>query len=457
MNRLVLIIFLGFLWSCGSDKADRSTTPNILFIMADDLGSAELGCYGGNDILTPNIDQLASQGMSFTQAYSGNTVCAPARSTLMTGMHSGHSYVRGNTGGIALPDSAITMAEIFKSKGFATGGFGKWGLGEIGTAGVPEQQGFDEFVGYYHQIHAHDYYPEYLYRNSQKVEISKKDESKGYSAYKIFEETKSFIEKHKGVPFFCYAGYTLPHAKFEIPADDPALKIYEGKDWSDQRKKYAAMVSLLDRQVGEMIQQLKDLEIYDETLIVFCSDNGGLSEFADYKPNGSLNGFKRDMYEGGLRVPMIVKWTNKTPKGSKCDMPVYFPDLLPTFAEVIRAKEELPRKIDGISLVNWLKNPSLDHRNRYLYWEYPHYDWNEKRYDPTKFKQAFRARNWKMIKNGNDKEWEFYNLDADPNEAEDMEAYHPGKMQKFQQWIEENRVDGMVQIEPERVDGKPFR
>ena len=457
MIRLVLFVSLLSIVSCNPDQDSRVNTPNILFIMADDLGSAELGCYGGEDILTPNIDQLAKEGMSFSQAYSGNTVCAPARSTLMTGLHSGHNYVRGNTGGISLPDSAVTMAEVFKLAGYATGGFGKWGLGEIGTPGVPEQQGFDEFVGYYHQIHAHDYYPNYLYRNSEKINLSNQEEDKDYTAYRIFENSKAFIERHKDKPFFCYGAYTLPHGKFEIPDDDPALKLYNDKDWTDDRKHYAAMVSLLDRQVGELIQQLKDTGIYDNTLIVFCSDNGGLAEFADYRPNGKLRGFKRDMYEGGLRIPMIVKWTNKTPKGSSCDMPVYFPDILPTFTDIIRANDHLPKKIDGISLVNWLKNPDFDHKNRYLYWEYPHYDWANGKYDDKHFKQALRTRNWKMIKNGSDKDWEFYNLDADPSETDDMETYHPSKMQKFQKWVVENRSEAIPQIEPERVNGKPYR
>jgi len=458
MNLRVVFFLLCLSLACQSDKEERSITPNILFIMADDLGSSELGCYGGRDIQTPNIDQLAAEGLMFTQAYSGNTVCAPARSTLMTGLHSGHSYVRGNTGGIALPDSVITLAEVLNNAGYKTGGFGKWGLGEIGTSGVPEQQGFDEFVGYYHQIHAHDYYPDYLYDNSKKIMLDKNTVAKeDYSAYRIFDRTKAFIEKNKDVPFFCYAAYTLPHGQFEIPDSDPAVQNYRDKDWSDERKNYSAMVSLLDKQVGEMIQQLKDLDIYKETIVIFCSDNGGLSEFAAYQPNGTLRGFKRDMYEGGLRIPMIVKWTNKTPKGARCDLPVYFPDLMPTLADITRAKDHLPRNIDGMSIVNWLKNPSLDHRNRYLYWEYPHYDWKTNQYDKTKFKQALRTRNWKMIKNGSNKEWEFYNLDADPSEQDDMEAYHPSKMQKFKAWIADNRTKAAEQIEPERVNGKPYR
>jgi len=457
MNRILLLFIAVLLYSCHAEQVDKNRIPNVLFIMADDLGSGELGCYGGTDILTPNIDQLASEGMMFSQAYSGNTVCAPARSTLMTGLHAGHGYVRGNTGGIALPDSAVTMAEVFKKAGFKTGGFGKWGLGEIGTEGVPEQQGFDEFVGYYHQIHAHDYFPDYLYENSKQIQMSNSENDLNYSAYTIFDRTRSFIEKNKDEPFFCYASWTLPHGDFVIPDNDAAVEFYRSKDWSDERKKYAAMVSLLDKQVGELVQTLKDLSLYDNTLIVFCSDNGGLSEFAEYKPNGDLRGFKRDMYEGGLRVPMIARWDGHIPAGITFDMPVYFPDILPTFAEAIRGSDYVPNYIDGLSLLKWMKTPSIKHARRNLYWEYPHYDWNKKRYDDSKFKQAFRTRNWKMIKNGSDKDWEFYNLDPDPNEKDDMAAYHPGKMQKFQQWIEKNRSESPPQVEPERLGGKPYR
>ena len=457
MNRICLFVIVLFFISCQSNQVDKNKLPNVLFIMADDLGSAELGCYGGVDIKTPNIDLLAKEGMRFTQAYSGNTVCAPARSTLMTGLHMGHTYVRGNTGGIALPDSAVTMAEVFNEAGFVTGGFGKWGLGEIGTTGVPEQQGFDEFVGYYHQIHAHDYFPDYLYENSRRVELANSNGDNEYSAYFIHERTKAFIEKNRDNSFLCYAGWTLPHGEFVIPEDDTAVTLYENKSWSQERKTYAAMVSLLDRQVGELVQLLKDLNLYDNTLIVFCSDNGGLSEFAEYKPNGELRGFKRDMYEGGLRVPMIASWPNHIPVGSTLDMPVYFPDVLPTLTEAIRAKENLPANLDGISLLKWMKRPDLEHAIRNLYWEYPHYDWGDKRYDDSKFKQAFRTRHWKMIRNGRGQPWEFYNLINDPNETDDMASYHPSKIKKIKKWIEDNRVEPMPQLEPEKVDGKPFR
>ena len=400
MFRLVLFLscIFAFCTACSTEEVQKPT--NILLIMVDDLGSADLACYGSTDIQTPNIDQLAENGIKCTQAYSGCTVCAPARSTLMTGQHMGHTPVRGNTGGIALPDSAFTMAEFFKASGYATGGFGKWGLGEINSEGAPEQQGFDRFFGYYHQIHAHSYYPEYLIDNSQKVPLpAKANDPASYTQYLIFEEMKKFLQDHKDQAFFCYAPWAVPHGKFEIPDTEPALKLYQDKDWDDKRKVYAAMVSLLDKQLGETIALLKELEIYENTLIVFCSDNGGYNAFADYKTNGDLRGFKRDLYEGGIRVPMIASWPGKIPAASTLKAPLYFPDLLPTFAEAIGKKQELPRNIDGNSMLKAWKNPNTALKNRFLYWEYPPYDWSQQKYTENGLQQALRYDKWKMIRN----------------------------------------------------------
>ena len=319
----------------------EATPPNIILIMVDDLGSADLGCYGSTAIQTPHIDRLAASGVKLTQAYSGNTVCAPARSTLMTGLHSGHTAVRGNTGGIPLPEGTQTMAKIFKAAGYATGGFGKWGLGEIGTEGVPEKQGFDRFFGYYHQIHAHDYYPKYLWDNSQKVEMPGEDGSTdSYSVYRIFEEMKSFITQNKEQPFFCYAPWTIPHNKYTIPQDDPNWNKYAKKDWTEKRKYYAAMVSLMDEQLGATIALLQELAILNNTLILFCSDNGGDQIFAEYATNGNLRGFKRDLYEGGIRVPMILSWPGKIPANTEINQAIYFPDVLPTLTEAAELSED---------------------------------------------------------------------------------------------------------------------
>lgn len=427
--------------------------------MVDDLGSAELGCYGNTDILTPNLDRLSANGMTFTQAYSGNTVCAPARSTLMTGQHMGHTPVRGNTGGIPLPDEAYTMAELFKDNGYTTGGFGKWGIGEIGTEGVPEKQGFDQFFGYYHQIHAHNYYPEYLWKNSEKVAMpGTPNDQASYTQYKIVAEMKAFITANKETPFFCYAPWTVPHGQYVIPDDDPAVALYANKDWDQKRKNYAAMVSLLDRHVGEIIQLLETMGIQNNTFLLFCSDNGGLSEFADYNPNGKLRGFKRDLYEGGIRIPLIGYWPGKIPAGTEVETPVYFPDFLPTMGEVIGLTANLlPQNIDGLSFAPLLFDPNYISKDRIIYWEYPHYDWSNGTYPDDQFKQALRYRQWKMVRVGKESPWEMYDLLHDPSETDNVVAYHPGKLEKFKEWIEENRTDMPPQVEPERVDGKAYR
>lgn len=451
-----LLIFLGLFSACQSEAPPLP--PNIIFVMVDDLGVADLGCYGSKDIQTPNIDQFAKEGLLFQQAYSGNTVCAPARSTLMTGLHSGHTAVRGNTGGIALPDSAFTVAELLQAAGYATGGFGKWGLGDQGTEGVPEKQGFDQFFGYYHQIHAHNYYPDYLWENSQKVNLpAEEGQANSYTQYLIFDKMKAFIQANKDKPFFCYAPWPVPHGKYVIPATDPAVALYEDKGWSEKRKNYAAMTSLFDRQLGEMMTLLKELELDDRTLVIFCSDNGGGIEFADDKTNGDLRGFKRDLYEGGLRIPFIVRWPGKIAAGRTTREQIYFPDILPTFAEVAGEKAAIPAKTDGLSLYRLLVDANGVLPNRMLYWEYPHYNWGKKTYPAEQFKQAIRYKNWKMIRNGKDKEWEFYDLREDPYETDNVEAYHPGKMEKFQEWIVKHRKDAPPQLEPEQQEGRSFR
>lgn len=459
-SKILLIPFVASLFLLFNCNQEKSTNPpNIILIMVDDLGSADLGCYGSKNIQTPNIDRLSANGVTFTQAYSGNTVCAPARSTLMTGQHMGHTPVRGNTGGIALPDKAFTMAELFKQQGYATGGFGKWGIGEIGTEGVPEKQGFDRFFGYYHQIHAHNYYPEYLYDNSQKVPLpATEDDKTSYTQYRIVDEMKQFIRDQKDQPFFCYAPWTAPHGQYVIPSSDPAVKLYENKDWDQKRKNYAAMTSLLDRQVGEMIQLLEELGIQDNTLVLFCSDNGGDREFAAYKPNGELRGFKRDLYEGGIKIPLIAYWPGKIGSGTKVETPVYFPDFMPTFAEIIgMTSNQVPQNIDGVSFAPLLNNPNHELKDRMLYWEYPHYDWGSQSYPDDQFKQALRYRQWKLVRVGKESPWEIYDLLHDPGETDNVVAYHPGKLEKFQEWIEANRTEALPQVEPERVEGKAFR
>lgn len=458
----VLLSFptISLLLSCGppSTPDAEASPPNIIHVIVDDLGSQDLGCYGSPNILTPNLDRLAKNGLRFTQAYSGNTVCAPARSTLMTGQHMGHTPVRGNTGGISLPADVFTVADLFKARGYATGGFGKWGIAEVGTPGVPEKQGFDRFFGYYHQIHAHDYYPEYLYQNSERVMMPGiANDSASYTTYRIFDEMKQFIRENRAQPFFCYAPWTLPHGRYVIPDSDPAVGLYRDKDWEGRYQNYAAMVTLLDRQVGELVNLLDSLELLENTLLIFTSDNGGGIEFDDYDTNGDLRGFKRDLYEGGLRIPMIAYWPGKIPAGSELDMPVYFPDFMPTFAQVIEAEQYLPDDIDGQSFYPWLMAPKKTYEDRYLYWEYPHYNWGEGVYPDDQFRQAVRHGKWKMVRAGKDKAWELYDLSADPAEEKNIAGQHADLIAQFEEWIAANRIDPPPQTEPKRIDEKPYR
>jgi len=302
--------------------------PNIIFIVVDDMGWADLGCYGSRQIKTPNIDQMAAEGVRFTDAYSGCTVCAPARSVLMTGLHMGHTSVRGNTGGIPLRDEDVTIAEVLKRAGYATGGFGKWGLGDVQTPGVPEKHGFDEFFGYYHQVHAHDYWTQYLWRNSQKVPMSgEKGSVERYTHNRIFEQMLKFIRQNQDKPFFCYAPWTPPHGQYQIPESDPAWQMYKDKSWPRDAKVVAAMDTMIDRHVGELIDLLRELEIdeRERTIVFFCSDNGAAKRFDGVlDSSGPLRGFKRSMYEGGIRVPLIARWPGKTKGGTVSEHACYF-------------------------------------------------------------------------------------------------------------------------------------
>ncbi len=251
--------------------APAAPKPNVVFIIVDDMGYYDLGCTGSKTIKTPHIDRMAAEGIRFTDAYSGDTVCAPARSTLMTGYHKGHTSVRGNSGGIPLLDEDVTVAEVLKKAGYTTGGFGKWGLGEVGTAGVAEKQGFDLFFGYYHQVHAHSYYTPYLFRNSQRVALEGNNGRSGphYTHNVIFAEAVKFIREHKDRPFFCYCPWTPPHAKYEFPKDDPIWDMYKDKPWNNSAKVAAAMDTLIDRHVGEILKLLKQLGLDEKTIVFF--------------------------------------------------------------------------------------------------------------------------------------------------------------------------------------------
>lgn len=397
--------------------------PNIVFIMLDDLGYGDLGCYGQRRIRTPNIDRIAAEGMRFTDAYAGGSVCAPSRSVLMTGLHMGHTPVRANAGTVSIEQNDVTLAEVLKSAGYATGGFGKWGLGDHGTPGVPYRQGFDEFFGYLHQVHAHSYYPHFLWDNDRKFPMG----GTKYSADVIAERSFDFLKRQSAAkPFFLYATYTVPHARFEVPDLGP----YVNEPWPETDRKYAAMISRGDSYTGRLLALLEEKKLAQDTIVIFTSDNGGVGggerkvEF--FGSTGNSRGEKGQLYEGGIRVPLMVRWPGQVKAGSVSDLPCYFADMLPTFAEIARAKTP---DVDGISIVPELRGKRLS-RERTLYWE--RHAWNGRdalRLD--RMGQATRFGDWKMVRQAPDKEPELYDLRSDPGEKSNVANAQPDRAAKL--------------------------
>ena len=404
----------GFNWKKWASESDY----NVIFIMADDLGYRDLGCYGQQNIKTPNIDRLASRGMRFTQCYAGCTVCAPSRNTLMTGRHTGHVTIRGNyveRDGkrirIPLPEHTETVAKMLKSNGQKTGMIGKWGLGEPRSTGIPNNQGFDYWYGFLNQHRAHDYYPEYLWENQDKVILNgNKNGKKQEYAHDLFEEkTQEFIRKNKDERFFLYLPYTIPHAQYEIPD----LVEYADKDWSHDEKAYAAMVTKMDRGIGRMLSLLKKLDLDKNTLIFVTSDNGAAHRWkGTFDSCGQLRGIKRDMYEGGLRVPMIATLPVVIPAGTTSEMPWYFPDLMPTLAEI--AGMNPPIGIDGRSVWPALQGKKQSMKDRAFYWEFIQMPPNQT------LKQAVRLNNWKAVRKATHASLELYDLSRDISEQNDV-------------------------------------
>ena len=339
--------------------------PNIIYLMDDELGYFEPGYMGNPHIKTPHLDKLVGEGLRFNRCYAGSAVCAPTRCCFLTGKHSGHTSVRNNDGGTPLRAEEVTVGTVLKSAGYATGGFGKWGNGGRGSTGVPEEHGFDVFFGYYDQVHAHSYYTPYLVRNSAEVPLAGNrggTQGQTYSHYVIFDEAVKFIRENAPRPFFAYLPFTPPHGNFNIPDSDPAWALYKDKPWPEPARRYAAMVSLIDRQVGELMALLKELKLDQNTLFLFSGDNGGNDYFVtkDY-PRGvhsanknpqtgvEFRGTKGELYEGGLRLPAFAWWPGKITPGRTSELVWYFPDVLPTLAEVAGAKP--PKDIDGMSFV----------------------------------------------------------------------------------------------------------
>jgi len=403
---------------CATARDAVATKPNIIFIMVDDLGYHDLGCFGSKTILTPNIDKMCAEGMKFTDCYGGCTVCAPSRSVLMSGYHKGHTPVRDNRGGIPLWPGEVTVADVLRKADYATGGFGKWGLGNQGKKGAAELHGFDVFFGYYNQWHAHSYYT-HLFRNSVKVDLNGR-----YTHCAIYDETIQFIKDNKSRPFFCYCPWTLPHGPYDFPEDDPVWTLYKDKPWTRDAKVVAAMNSMIDRQVGEMIDLLKELAIDDNTIIFFTSDNGGARRFEGiHNSCGEMRGQKRSMCEGGIRVPMIVRWPGKIKAGAVSDHPWYFPDVMPTLAELAGASNAVPKDTDGISIVPTLLGTGGQKQHEYMYWD-----------DTWSHNEGVRMGKWKGIrKNGK--------FEVNPNTAE-----HRGK------WKGMKHESGKVEVYDLSVD-----
>ncbi len=403
--------------------------PNIIFIMVDDMGYHDLGCYGSKTISTPNIDRMAKEGIRFTDCYSGDTVCASARSTLMTGYHKGHTPVRGNSGGIPLFPEDITVAEVLKKAGYVTGGFGKWGLGNQGKDGAAERQGFDLFYGYYNQWHAHTYYT-HLFRNSKKVDLDGR-----YTHHAIFDETIKFIKNNKDKPFFLYCPWTPPHAAYQIPEDEPAWKMYKDKPWPKDARVAAAMDTMMDRHVGEITALLKKLGIYQKTLMFFTSDNGAAKRFDGiHNSSGVMQGKKRSLNEGGIRVPMVVRWPGKIKAGRVSSHPWYFPDVMPTFAEIVGVSAEVPEDIDGISILPTLLDKGVQKQHEYMFWHYG--------------VRAVRSGKWKGIGKGG--HLYLYDLSEDIEEKNDLSSKHPEIAARMKKYI----TIGYREPRSQKDDGK---
>jgi len=459
------LVSLGTL-GCGSEKIDLPSqkTPNIVLIMADDMGYGVPGCYGGTEIFTPNIDKLALHGMRFTNAYAGCALCAPSRASLLLGQHMGHVSLRGNTGGISILDQDVTFAEVMKKGGYQIGGFGKWGIGDLDTPGVPEKQGFDEFFGYYHQIHAHFYYTDYLIENGVKVIVpNRHNDPESYTHNIYFNRMTDFIrdQAESDQPFFCFGSWVLPHTDDEdhpqIPTSDPAYQMYADKPWTEEVKKFAAMHTRFDTDVGKVMDLLEALGIADNTLLIVSSDNGGGGEWLKhFDLNRGLRGAKRTLFEGGLRVPFVASWPGKIKAGSVSDHPFYFADMMATFAELSGTEASLPKN-DGISIVSELLGKKNQKKHDALYWENPVYSWSKHFYPKTWLQQAVRMDNWKLVRHKTDEPWELYDLSVDPQEEMDISKEHPEMIQKMVTWIENNRIEMIEQIEPEMPEGKWYR
>jgi arylsulfatase A-like enzyme len=435
--------------SCNIDKSTQK--PNIIFILADDLGYGDLSCYGQKKFNTPYIDQVAAEGMMFTQHYAGSTVCAPSRCALMTGLHTGHAQIRGNRevmpeGQAPMKAGTVTISTLLGKAGYTTGMFGKWGLGSPGSESDPAIF-FDEFYGYNCQREAHTYYPNHLWHNRKKVIL----DGKSYSHDLILNAAMEFIQTNKDSPFFCYLPVTIPHAsmhapkelhdkyRYQYPQFEDRIGQYAGPEVENPVAAFAAMIEHLDDGVGQIMQLLADLGIDEQTIVMFSSDNGPHHEGGHdpdfWNSNGDLRGIKRDLYEGGIRVPLIVRWPNKIRPGSTSNHISAFWDMLPTFCEI--AGIDTPGDLDGISIL-----PSLLGKNQmkhdYLYWEF-----TEKGGKQAIRKENFKAIKLQVLKNP-DAEILLFDLEKDLGESRNIAGQHPDLVREMRRIFKDARSESTV-------------
>lgn len=477
------LIFL--LTNCGPQESAKQAAgstpapPNIVYILADDMGYGDLSCYGQMTLKTPNIDRLAAQGMRFTQHYAGATVCAPSRASLLTGKQPGRSSVRGNQPpGQLIMDNEATIPKALKNKGYQSAIIGKWGVGHPPTPTDPLRTGFDEHYGYINMWHAHNFYPEFLYKNAEKITLAGNvtdwsldytknhpdgmpegtgvaKEKKTYVLQEFEKETMAFLEKNKSNPFFLYLALNMPHANneagyylkdgMEVPMKEvegalvPDYGQFDKATWPAPEKGFARMMELIDNTVGEVEAKLKALGLSDNTVIIFASDNGpheeGYHKVDFFDSNGPLRGSKRDLYEGGIRVPMIVKWPGKVKAGSVTDHPSAFMDVLPTLCDIAGA--DVPKEIDGISFLPTLLGSTSEQKTHpYLYWEF--YELGGR--------QAVREGNWKYVKlNVRDDSkpviQELYDLENDLSETNNLILQHPEIVERMEKMMQEAHTE----------------
>ncbi len=458
----VIILCIGM----AAARAATVEKPNIIFILVDDLGWGELGCQGQKLIRTPNVDRMAAEGLRFTQFYAGATVCAPSRSVLMTGLHTGHTRVRGNAGkgnpqAQMLRDVDETVAEALHAAGYATGLVGKWGLGQAGDEGHPNRQGFDSFFGFLDQTHAHNHFPDFLWRDAEKVPLRNSGEAVGtegagwatvraqYAGDLFAEEALKFVSAHRGAPFFLYLSLTAPHANNERTralgdgAEVPDPGPYAEENWTPQHKGHAAMITRMDAQIGRLFEELKKLQIDEKTLVIFTSDNGPHRESGNdpafFRAAGPFRGLKRDLTEGGIRVPFIVRWPGRVPAGAVSGHVGYFGDFFATACEL--AGFDPPAGLDSISLVPAFTGRAKEQpKHAVLYWEF----------HEGGFAQAvLMDQRWKAIRGPKTgKKTQLFDLSSDPSEQNDLATTRPELVE---------RAEGLFQSERRESADWPVR